>query len=80
MRLLAWIKANAPEKYEGYIFQFTVSDHDGRHIHVFKDDSPVGVYDRVDGPIRGLDREWNRSLQIGLERFIKDLNDRGYFT
>ena len=67
-------------KYEGYIFQFTSSDHGGRHIHVFKDNKPVGVYDRVDGPIRDLEREWNRGLQTGLEKFIKDLNERGHFV
>ncbi len=43
-------------KSGGYIFQFTASDHGGRHIHVFRDNRPVGVYDRVDGPVRGLDR------------------------
>lgn len=66
-------------KFNGYIFQFTRADHEGRHIHVFKDDRMVGVYDRVDGPVRGLDRHWNRSLQTGLETFIKELNDRGLF-
>lgn len=67
-------------KYEGYIFQFISADHGGRHIHVYRNDKPVGVYDLIDGPIRGLDREWNRNLQSGLEKFIKDLNERGYFT
>ena len=66
-------------KHEGYIFQFTASDHGGRHIHVFKDDRAVGVYDRVDGPIRGLEREWNKRLQTGLEKFITELHERGYF-
>lgn len=47
-------------KYGGYILQFTRSDHDGRHIHVYRDNRQIGVYDRIDGPIRGLDREWNR--------------------
>ena len=35
---------------------------------------------RIDGPIRGLDREWNNNLQAGLEKFINDLHERGYFT
>jgi hypothetical protein len=48
-------------KLHGYIFQFTRADHEGRHIHVFRDDRMIGVYDRVDGPIRGLDRHWDRS-------------------
>ena len=66
-------------KYEGYIFQFTAADHGGRHIHVFRDNRPVGVFDLVDGPIRGLEREWNRSLQVGLEKFIGEFNERGHF-
>jgi hypothetical protein len=67
-------------RYEGYIFLFTASDHDGRHIHVYCDNQEIGVFDRVDGPIRGLGRVWNKRLQAGLERFIGDLNDRGYFN
>ena len=67
-------------KYEGYIFQFTRSDHGGRHIHVYQDNRPVGVYDRVDGPIRGLEKVWNKQLQAGLEKFISELHERGYFV
>jgi hypothetical protein len=52
-------------RYAGYIFQFTWE---------------VGVYDRLEGPIRGPEREWNRHLQDGLQQFIRDLNERGYFT
>jgi len=66
-------------KYEGHIFQFTLSDHGGRHIHVFKDNKPLGVYDRIDGPIRGLEKAWNKHLQAGLEKFISELHERGYF-
>jgi hypothetical protein len=47
---------NMRRKHAGYIFQFTLSDHAGRHIHVFKDDRELGVYDRVDGPVRGLEQ------------------------
>ena len=42
-------------KINGYILLFTRADHEGRHIHVFKDNRELGVYDRIDGPIRGLD-------------------------
>ena len=66
-------------KYEGYIFQFTRSDHGGRHVHVFKNNEPLGVFDRIDGPIRGLEKVWNSRLQAGLEKFISELNERGYF-
>ncbi len=66
-------------KYQGYIFQFTRSDHAGRHIHVFKDNRPIGVYDQVDGPVRGLDQHWNKDLQTGLKSFIADLHERGDF-
>ncbi len=66
-------------KYAGYIFQFTLSDHEGRHIHVFKDDTELGVYDRVDGAGRGLEAAWNKNLQAGLEKFISDLHERGFF-
>ena len=67
-------------KYKGYIFQFTRADHEGQHIHVFRDDRLVGIYDQVAGPIRGLEREWNKDLQEGLRQFISDLNERGYYT
>ena len=60
-------------KYEGYIYSFTLADHGGRHIHVFRDNKPLGVYDRIDGAIRGLERNWNNRLQSGLEKFIDDL-------
>lgn len=66
-------------KYSGYIFQFTISDHGGRHIHVFIDDDEVGVYDKIDGPVRGLEKAWNKNLQAGLEKFISELHERGYF-
>jgi hypothetical protein len=66
-------------KYQGYIFQFTSSDHGGRHIHVYRNDRPLGVFDLVEGPIRGLEQAWNNSLRTGLEKFISDLNERGYF-
>jgi predicted phosphatase len=66
-------------KHAGYIFQFTLSDHEGRHIHVFKDDQELGIYDRVDGSVRGLEKAWNKNLQAGLEQFISELNEGGYF-
>ncbi len=34
-------------KYGGYILLFTHSDHDGRHIHIFRDNRQLGVYDRM---------------------------------
>ena len=66
-------------KHAGYIFQFTLSDHEGRHIHVFKNERELGIFDRVDGPVRGLEKEWNKNLQAGLEKFISELHERGYF-
>ncbi len=66
-------------KHEGYVFQFTLSDHSGRHVHVFKDNRHLGVDDRIDGPIRGLEDAWNKNLQAGLETFISELHERGYF-
>ena len=66
-------------KYAGYIFQFTLSDHEGRHIHIFKDNCELGVYDRSEGSIRGLEKAWNKNLQAGLEKFISELKERGYF-
>ena len=67
------------QKFKSYVFQFTLSDHDGRHIHVYRGGDLVGVYDRDDGPIRGLERVWNKDLRQGLESFIIKLNERGYF-
>ena len=66
-------------KHAGYIFQFTLSDHEGRHIHVFKNERELGIFDRVDGPVRGLEKAWNKNLQAGLEKFISELHERGYF-
>ena len=46
-------------KIKGYIFQFTSADHDGRHVHVYRDNCEIGVYDKMAGPIRGLEEmEW----------------------
>jgi hypothetical protein len=64
-------------KYLGYILQFTRSDHGGRHIHVFRDNRPLGVLDRRDGPIRGLETVWNADLREAIDRFIVELNERG---
>ena len=57
--------------------QFTRSDHAGKHIHVYKDDEELGVYDRDQGPIRGLEGEMSRGLREALEEFKKDLDERG---
>ena len=66
-------------KYKGYIFQFTGGDHGGRHIHVIRGTRKVGVYDRVAGPIHGLERIWNKDLKEGIESFIGKLNESGFF-
>jgi len=66
------------KKYGGYTLQFTRSDHDGRHIHIYRDNRQIGVYDRIDGPIRGLEREWNHQIQRAIEDFLEELNARGY--
>ena len=44
-------------KFKGYIFLFTLADHEGRHIHVYRGNDLLGVYDRVDGPVRGLEQQ-----------------------
>jgi hypothetical protein len=67
-------------KLNGYVLQFTSADHSGRHIHVYRNEREVGVYDLVDGPIRGLEREMNAQLREALKQFILDLNERGFFT
>jgi hypothetical protein len=63
-------------KINGYIFQFTRSDHDGRHIHVFVDDTEIGVFDRVDGPMRGLEGHLGKKLREALDEFIALLDER----
>jgi len=63
-------------KIRGYIFQFTRSDHDGRHIHVFVDDTEIGVFDRVDGPMRGLENHLGKKLREALDEFIVFLDER----
>lgn len=65
-------------KYKGYILQFTRSDHEGRHIHVFQNNRQIGVYDRIDGPIRGLAQAWNHDIEDAIAQFLEELNERGY--
>ena len=65
-------------KISGYILQFTRSDHGGRHIHVYKDDREIGVYDRVDGPLRGLEEHWGKDLREAVDEFIEELDERGF--
>lgn len=62
---------------KGYILLFTRSDHDGRHVHVFKDNREIGVYDRILGPIRGLEEAMSRELQEALDEFTSEINERG---
>jgi len=64
-------------KIKGYILLFTRSDHGGRHIHIFKDNHEIGVYDRVLGPIRGLEDAMSRELQEAMEDFKSEINERG---
>ena len=66
-------------KIHGYVLQFTSADHAGRHIHVYRHDREIGVYDLVEGPVRGLEREMNAQLREALTEFIKELNERGFF-
>jgi hypothetical protein len=64
-------------KIKGYILLFTRSDHGGRHIHFYKDNYEIGVYDRVLGPIRGLEDAMTRELQEALKEFKSEINERG---
>jgi hypothetical protein len=66
-------------KFKGYIFLFTRADHEGRHIHVYRGNDLLGVYDREAGPVRGLAPYWNKDLRMGVEAFILRLNERGFF-
>ena len=45
---------------------------------MYKDDAEIGVYDRGEGPIRGLEGEMNRGLRDALEEFKKELDERGF--
>lgn len=36
-------------------------------------------FDRIEGPIRGLQRVWTEDLRSALDQFIRDLNERGYW-
>ena len=62
-------------KINGFILLFTRADHGGRHV--FKDNRELGVYDRIDGPIRGLEVHFGKNLQEALDEFIELLNERG---
>jgi len=63
-------------KIRGYILLFTRSDHQGRHIHIYRDGNELGVYDRIDGPIRGLEEHFGKDLREAVKKFIDELNDR----
>ena len=39
----------------------------------------IGVFDLIEGPIRGLESEMNAQLREALTEFIKELNERGFF-
>ena len=67
------------KKISGFILQYTRSDHGGRHIHVFRDNRQLGVFDRIDGPVRGLEGYWSKDLRSALDEFIRELNERGYW-
>ena len=66
-------------KIRGYIFQYSNGDHDGRHSHIYRNERKIGVYDAVDGPIRGLETRMNAQLRAALTAFIYELNERGFF-
>ncbi len=61
-----------------YAAHFTRSDHGGRHIHIYKDDCEIGVYDRIDGPTRGLEEHWGKDLREAVDEFIRELDERGF--
>ena len=44
---------------------------------MFKDNRELGVYDRIDGPIRGLEAHFGKNLREALDEFIALLNERG---
>ena len=64
------------KKIDGYILLFKRSDHDGRHIHIYRNGRELGVYDRIDGPIRGLGAHFGKSLRQAVDEFIEELNER----
>ena len=64
-------------KINGFILLFTRADHGGRHIHFFKDNKELGVYDRICGPICGLEDHFGKNLREALDEFIELLNERG---
>jgi hypothetical protein len=66
----------AEKKNAGYILQFKRSDHEGRHIHIYRDGKELGVYDRMDGPVRGLEAHFGKDLRMAVAEFIKELNER----
>lgn len=63
-------------KIHGYILLFTRSDHHGRHIHIYRGGKELGVYDRIDGPIRGLEAHFGNDLREAVKEFIGELNER----
>lgn len=52
-----------------------MSDHDGTHIHIYKGDDELGVYDLAkDEPIRGL--RLTKQLIDAIGKFRDELDDR----
>lgn len=66
------------KKILGFILVYIRSDHDGRHVHVYRDNRPLGVYDRSLGPIRGLEKVWGPDLRKAISLFEEELRARGY--
>ena len=64
-------------KKAGYIWLHKSSDHGGRHIHVYDGTREIGVYDLIEGPIRGLEIIWSPRLQKATEEIIKEIEDAG---
>lgn len=65
-------------KILGFILVYIRSDHGGQHVHVYRDNHPLGVYDRSRGPIRGLEGEWGPVLRDAIAQFEEELHARGY--
>lgn len=62
-------------KINGYILNWRQSDHEGTHIHVYRDNCEIGVWDMARSqPIRGL--KLSKKLKEAIGEFTHEIHNR----
>lgn len=62
-------------KINGYILNWRQSDHEGTHIHLYRGNRQIGVWDIARGKaIRGL--KLSKKLKEAIEKFQHEIDQR----